>query len=206
MLLALEIYRSCHLNRCSCCAVRLGWEVRNLISESGFLTVFKVFLICSIQVLRQDCNALTKTRSDTDTYIIHDCKLFLQWRFKSTQTQHLNTVRSFIDFPVTCFRHKEFFVYYTYSRTQQHFIQQYSRNTTICFGPICGPSSGCNLTYRAAIQDVWVVLLGYWWLGGGKEISLLLKQRDLFPPTQPPISQKNNPHILYSCSASYVIT
>jgi len=33
---------------------------------------------------------------------------------------------------------------------------------------MCGPSSGCNLTYRAAIQDVWGVLLGYWGLGGGK--------------------------------------
>ena len=26
-------------------------------------------------------------------------------------------------------------------------------------------------TYRAAIQDVWGVLLGYWWLGVGNEIS-----------------------------------
>ena len=41
-----------------------------------------------------------------------------------------------------------------------------------CFGPISGPSSGCDLTYRAAIQDVWGVLLGYWGLGGGNEISL----------------------------------
>jgi len=29
-----------------------------------------------------------------------------------------------------------------------------------------------DLTYRAAIQDVWVVLLGYWGLGRGNEISL----------------------------------
>ena len=27
-------------------------------------------------------------------------------------------------------------VYYTYSRTQLYFTQQYSRNTTTCFGPI----------------------------------------------------------------------
>ena len=33
-------------------------------------------------------------------------------------------------------------VYYTYSRTQLYFTQYYSRNTTTCFGPICGPSSG----------------------------------------------------------------
>ena len=47
---------------------------------------------------------------------------------------------------------------------------------------MCGPSSGCDLTYRAAIQDVWGVLLGYWvsWYP-------LLKQRDLVAPTQPPI-------------------
>jgi len=30
------------------------------------------------------------------------------------------------------------------------------------------PSSGCDLTYRAAIQDVWGVLLGYWGLGVGE--------------------------------------
>jgi len=35
------------------------------------------------------------------------------------------------------------------------------------FGPICRPSSGCNLTYRAATQDVWGVILGYWGGVGG---------------------------------------
>ena len=35
------------------------------------------------------------------------------------------------------------------------------------FGPYMLPSSGCDLTYRAATQDVWGVLLGYWGLGGG---------------------------------------
>ena len=35
------------------------------------------------------------------------------------------------------------------------------------FQPICGPSSGCDLTSRAAIQDVWGVLCGFWgWVGG----------------------------------------
>ena len=34
------------------------------------------------------------------------------------------------------------------------------------FHPICGPSSGCELTFGAAMQDVWGVLLGYWgWVG-----------------------------------------
>jgi len=61
------------------------------------------------------------------------------------------------------------FVYYTYSRTQLYFTQQCSRNTTTCFGPICGPSSGWDSTYRSAIQDVWGVFLG---VGGGDEISL----------------------------------
>jgi len=37
---------------------------------------------------------------------------------------------------------------------------------------MCGPTSGSDLTFRAAIQDVWGVLLGYWGLGGGNEISL----------------------------------
>ena len=36
--------------------------------------------------------------------------------------------------------------------------------------PICGPSSGCDLTFGVAIQDVWGVLLGYWGLGGGNEV------------------------------------
>jgi len=26
-------------------------------------------------------------------------------------------------------------------------------NVTTCFGPICGPYSGCDLTYRTVIQD-----------------------------------------------------
>ena len=34
------------------------------------------------------------------------------------------------------------FVYYTYSETQLYFTYWYSKNTTTCFGPICGPSSG----------------------------------------------------------------
>jgi len=33
-------------------------------------------------------------------------------------------------------------------------------STTTCFGPMCGPSSCCDLTYRTAIQDMWGVLLG----------------------------------------------
>ena len=42
---------------------------------------------------------------------------------------------------------KNLFVYYTCSLTQLYFTQQYSRDTTTCFGPICGPSSGCDLVY-----------------------------------------------------------
>jgi len=34
---------------------------------------------------------------------------------------------------------------------------------TTCFGPICWPSSCCNLTYRAAIQDVWGAFGGIGW-------------------------------------------
>jgi len=52
------------------------------------------------------------------------------------------------------------------------YVSKFSRYTTTCFGPICWPSSACDLTYRAAIQDVWDVLLGYWVLGGGNKISL----------------------------------
>jgi len=62
--------------------------------------------------------------------------------------------------PLRWFNNKEFLCITQYSRTQLHFTQQYSRYTATCFGPICGPSSGCDLTFEAAIQDVWGVLLG----------------------------------------------
>ena len=46
---------------------------------------------------------------------------------------------------------------------------QACRYTTTCFGPICWPSSGCNLTYRAAVQDVWGVFFRVLVIGlGGK--------------------------------------
>jgi len=51
-------------------------------------------------------------------------------------------------------------------RSLHHGASKYSTYTTTCFGPICWPSSDCDLTYSVAIQDVWGVLLGYWWLGG----------------------------------------
>jgi len=37
----------------------------------------------------------------------------------------------------------------------------------ICFGPICGPSSGCDLTYRPAIQEYVGCSLRVLGLGGG---------------------------------------
>jgi len=40
------------------------------------------------------------------------------------------------------------------------------------FRPYMWAILGCDLTYRAATQDVWGVLLGYWGLGGENEISL----------------------------------
>ena len=43
---------------------------------------------------------------------------------------------------------------------EHNYISLSSKNTTTCFGPICGPSSGCDLTYRAPIQDVWGVFEG----------------------------------------------
>jgi len=67
---------------------------------------------------------------------------------------------------------KKLFVCYTYSRTQLYSTQQCNRYTITCLGPKCWHSSDCDLTYRAAIQDVWGVLLGYCGLDGGNEISL----------------------------------
>jgi len=51
------------------------------------------------------------------------------------------------------------FVYYTYSRTQIYFTQQYSRYTTTCFSPICWSFSVCNLTYSATIHPTHLVQL-----------------------------------------------
>jgi len=57
------------------------------------------------------------------------------------------------------------------SLTKNYYVLHIQSNTTTCFGPICWPSSGCDLTYRAAIQDVWGVLLGYWGVGeGGRDL------------------------------------
>jgi len=59
---------------------------------------------------------------------------------------------------------KEYCVLHVQSNTTI-FHLVYSRNTTTCFDPIYGPISGCDLTYRTAIQDVWGVLrvLGIGW-------------------------------------------
>ena len=48
---------------------------------------------------------------------------------------------------------KEYCVLHVQSN-KLYFTQWYSKNTTTCFGPICWSSSGCDLTYRAAIQDL----------------------------------------------------
>jgi len=52
---------------------------------------------------------------------------------------------------------KNFCILHVQSNTTILHLVVHSRNTTTCFGPICGPSTGCDLTYRAAIQDVWGV-------------------------------------------------
>ena len=60
-------------------------------------------------------------------------------------------------------------VHYTYSRTQLYFTQQYSGNTTICFGSICGPSSGCDLTFQGSLYKNVGCFLGIGgWVWGGE--------------------------------------
>jgi len=54
------------------------------------------------------------------------------------------------------------------THTVEHNYILPSKNTTTCFGPICGPSSGWDLTYRSVIQDVWGVLSGDWVDGWGR--------------------------------------
>ena len=85
---------------------------------------------------------------------------------------HLNII-----FPHSVGRYynKEFLFITQYSRTQLYFTQQYSRTTTTCFDPICGSSSSSDLTFGAAIKDVWGVLLGQCGLGEGNEISFEIR-------------------------------
>ena len=69
-------------------------------------------------------------------------------------------------------------MYYTFSRTQLYFTQQYSRDTTTCFGHTCGPSSGCDRTFQGPLYKTCGVFFGYWGLGGrvggeGGEISFV---------------------------------
>ena len=85
---------------------------------------------------------------------------------------------------------------FIWSSCALYLTQQYSRNTTTCFGPTCGPSSGCDLTYREAIQDVWGVLFGYWELGGG--------ERDLVVSVVGTMTWGCYKWIIISCLCTYV--
>ena len=57
-----------------------------------------------------------------------------------------------------------------------HLVVQYEYN--YMFRPYMLAIFRLDLTYGAAIQDVWGVLLGYWGLGGGNKI-LLFQYHDL---------------------------
>ena len=44
-------------------------------------------------------------------------------------------------------------------------------DTTTCFGPICEPSSGCDLTFQGPLYKMCGVFFGYWGLcGGGRDL------------------------------------
>ena len=100
-------------------------------------------------------------------YVGHFCVLHIQ---SNTTTFHpaVEQVYNYMFRPYML----AIFVYYTYSRTQLYFTQQCNRYIITCFGPICGPSSGCDLTYRASIKYMWGVLLGSWRLGGGTYFNI----------------------------------
>ena len=69
-------------------------------------------------------------------------------------------------------------VYYTFSPTQLYFTWQYCRDTTTCFGPICGPSSGCDLTFQGLLYKNAGCFVGIsGWVGGGEG------ERNLVVPT-----------------------
>ena len=71
------------------------------------------------------------------------------------------------------FNNKEYCVLHVQSNSTIFYLK-YSKNTTTCFGPICGPSSGCDLTYRAAIKDGWGVFEGVGDLVGVGERDLVV--------------------------------
>ena len=66
---------------------------------------------------------------------------------------------------------KYFFVICCFLLTQ---VDKLLNTPRTCFGPICWPSSGCNVTYRAALQDVWGVFLGGGIGGGVGELDLII--------------------------------
>ena len=62
---------------------------------------------------------------------------------------------------------KGILVHYTSSLTQLYYLfYQYIGLTTACFGPACGPSSGCNFDSRSSYTMCGVILC-QWGLGGG---------------------------------------
>jgi len=67
------------------------------------------------------------------------------------------------------------------SRTQLYFTQQYSRDTTTCFGPICGPSSGWDLTFQGPLYKMCGEFFGGigGWVGGVRSRCFSSGYRDL---------------------------
>ena len=54
---------------------------------------------------------------------------------------------------------KGIFVYYTSRLTQLYYlIYYYIGLTTTCFGPACGPSSGCNFDSRSSYTMCGVII------------------------------------------------
>ena len=75
------------------------------------------------------------------------------------------------------------FVYYTYSRTQLYLSLVLQEDYNDMFRPYIAPSSGCALTYRAAIQDMWN-LVYYTYSRTQLYLSLVLQEdyKDMFRP------------------------
>ena len=70
---------------------------------------------------------------------------------------------------------KGIFVYYTSSLTQLYYhFYLYIGLTTTCFGPACGPSSGCNFDLRSSYTMCGVIFMFVRVRAGERELVTIL--------------------------------
>ena len=75
---------------------------------------------------------------------------------------------------------KGIFVYYTSSLTQLYYhFYLYIGLTTTCFGPACGPSSGCNFGSRSSYTCAGLLYVSEVWMGERDLVTILVSTSSL---------------------------